>query len=77
MIPKYICLNIFNMIPKYFVFEYYILEATTVIAYCTCRTFFKESKKRREMPMEDAALRLAWPIAKKISKCLKKTLRDL
>ena len=27
--------------------------------------------------MEDAALRLAWPIAKKISKCLKKTLRDL
>ncbi len=27
--------------------------------------------------MEDAALRLAWPIAKKKSKCLKKTLRDL
>jgi dTDP-4-dehydrorhamnose 3,5-epimerase-like enzyme len=77
MIPKYIYLNIFHMIPKYFVFDYYILEATTVIAYCTYKTFFKKIEKRREIPMEDAALRLAWPIAKKISKCLKKTLRDL
>ena len=72
MIPKYIYLNIFHMIPKYFVFDYYILEATTVIAYCTCKTFFKKSKKEGRCPWKTRLYGLHGQSRKKYQNASKK-----